>query len=213
MIVSMTFCSCGQTKTIDNSNGFSIDPNIKKEAEKYISKSELSDIKGKMKGMIYNNRILADFYKNDKLEVSTKDSTAINSIFKSFYYWQHDTLGIDGAFGLFEGIGFSIKICNGKATLYHMVASNNNPGYAYKEKDSLIYRLEIPCTDTKIVLSEIPDSTKKQIIYGYVEFKSGEYYESIGSGSIGSGEWKEFLPRNKNRANMKIYFRSMALPF
>ena len=62
-----------------------------------------------------------------------------------------------------------------------MLASDEFPSYAYKEKDSLIFRLEVPCTDTKIILSEIPNSTKNQVIYGLVEFKSGDYYASSGS--------------------------------
>ena len=117
-------------------------------------------------------------------------------------------MGIDGAFGLFGGTGFSIKIIKGKATLYHMLASDEFPSYAYSEKDSLIFRLEIPCTDTKIVLSEIPDKTKKQVIYGYVEFKSGDYYAS--SGSV---DGQEILPRKKQRANMRIYFKSAHIDF
>jgi hypothetical protein len=66
----------------------------------------------------------------------------------------------------------------------------------------------VPCTDTKIILSEIPDSTNKQIIYGYVEFKSDHYYAS--SGSVNG---KEILPRKKLRNNMKLYFKSGYLNF
>jgi hypothetical protein len=84
-----------------------------------------------------------------------------------------------------------------------MLASDDFPSYAYKENDSLIYRLEVPCTETKIILSEIPDSTKKPIVYGYVEFKSNNYYMSSGS-----ADGHEILPRKKQRANMKIYFKS-----
>lgn len=72
-----------------------------------------------------------------------------------------------------------------------------------KKKDSLISRLEVSCTETKIVLSEISDSTKKQTIYGYVEFKSGDYFASSGS-----ADGQEILPRKKQRANMRIYFKS-----
>ena len=64
-------------------------------------------------------------------------------------------------------------------------------------------RLEVPCSDTKIVLSEIPDSTKKQIIYGLVEFKSNDFYSA--SGAFLEGEEPK---RKKTRNNMKIYFKS-----
>lgn len=184
--------------------GLTIDPNIKTEVEKIITPSEFGA--GQDKLLIYDNRLLLDFYEDDKLSISLKEQDNKSNVFKSFYYWQGDTLGIDGAFGLFGGTGFSIIIIKGKATLYHMLASDDFPSYAYKEKDSLIFRLEVPCTDTKIVLSEIPDSTKNQIVYGYVEFKSGDYYAS--SGSV---DGQEILPRKKQRANMRIYFKSAKL--
>ena len=199
-----TLCSCGQS-TKDISKGeFIFDPNIKTDVEKNISTSEFGA--GQDKVLIYNNLMLVDFYEDDKLNISLKEQDNKSTVFKSFYYWQGDTLGIDGAFGLFGGTGFTVKIIKGKATLYHMLASDDFPSYAYNEKDSLTWRLEIPCTDTKIVLSEIPDSTKKQTVYGYVEFKSGDYYASSGS-----ADGQEILPRKKQRANMRIYFKSAKL--
>jgi hypothetical protein len=208
LIIIITFCStlysCGQSTKENSTGGLTIDPNIKTEVEKNISTSEFGA--GQDKILIYNNLMLVDFYEDDKLNISLKEQDNKSTVFKSFYYWQGDTLGLDGAFGLFGGTGFSIKIIKGKATLYHMLASDDFPSYAYKEKDSLIFRLEVPCTDTKIVLSEIPDSTKNQVVYGYVEFKSGDYYASSGS-----ADGQEILPRKKQRANMRIYFKSAKL--
>ena len=199
-------CSCGQSTKNNSANGLTIDPNIKAEVEKNISPSELGA--GQDKILIYNNRMLIDFYENDQPNISLKEQDNKSTIFKSFYYYQGDTIGIEGAFGLFGGTGFTVKIIKGKPILYHMLASDDFPSYAYNEKDSLTWRLEIPCTDTKIVLSEIPDSTKKQIVYGYVEFKSGDYYAS--SGSV---DGQEILPRKKQRANMRIYFKSAYIEF
>jgi hypothetical protein len=173
-----TLCSYGQTHNNNTTSGIVIDPLIRSEVEKNINTSGFGN--GQENILMYNNRMLADLYEDDKLKVSTKNQDK-KLLFKSFYYWQGDTLGIDGAFGLFGGTGFSIKIIKGKATLYHMVASDDFPSYAYKEKESLKNRLEVSCTNTKIILSELPDKTKKQIIYGYVEFKSGEYFQSNGS--------------------------------
>lgn len=200
----MALSSCGQTTKDNSTGGLTIDPNIKTEVEKNITPFGFGV--GQDKILIYNNRMLLDFYEDDKLSISLKEQDNKSTVFKSFYYWRSDTLGIDGAFGLFGGTGFSIKIIKGNATLHHMLASDDFPSYAYKEKDSLIFRLEVPCTDTKIVLSEIPDSTKNQTIYGYVEFKSGDYYAS--SGSV---DGQEILPRKKQRANMRIYFKSAKL--
>ena len=204
IIFSSTFCSCGQPIKNNSSDKLTIEPTIKNEVDKNIGPSEFGA--GQDKILIYNNLMLAEFYEDDKLIISTKEQDNKSTVFKSFYYWRGDKLSIDGAFGLFGGTGFSIKIIKGKATLYHMLASDDFPSYGYKEKDSLIFRLEVPCTDTKIVLSEIPDLTKKQVIYGYVEFKSKDYYSSSGS-----DDGQEILPRKKQRANMKIYFKAANL--
>ena len=139
----------------------------------------------------------------DFIEICQQPKQEGKAPFKSFYLWKGDTLTIVGVFGLFGGIGFGIDIYKNNATLYHILSSDDFPSYAYKERDSLIYRLEVPCTDTKIVLSEIPDSTKKQVIYGYIEFKSGSYFASSGS-----ADGHEILPRQKLRNNMKLYFKS-----
>ena len=197
----LTLSACGQAKNSSTVNGLTIDPNIKNEVEKHIETSkEFDAFKDKMP--VYGNSILAESYQDDSLIFSSNDIKN-KQLFKSFYFWKGDTLTIDGAFGLFGGIGFGIDIYKNNATLYHMLSSDDYPSYAYKENDSLIFRLEVPCTDTKIILSEVPDSTKKQIIYGYVEFKSGNYYAS--SGSVNG---HEILPRQKLRNNMKIYFKS-----
>tara|TARA_B110000305_G_C19156265_1_gene500442 strand:+ start:64 stop:705 length:642 start_codon:yes stop_codon:yes gene_type:complete len=196
-----TVCSCGQSTKNIPENGFKIDSNIKVSVDKMISDSEFGAGQNVM--LVYNNIMTVDFYENDELSVSLKEDDNKSSVFKSFYYWKGDTLGIDGAFGLFGGIGFSIKFIDGKATLYHMLASDDFPSYAYNEADSLIFRLEVPCLETKVILSEIPNSNENQIIYGYVEFKSDVYFVSNGS-----ADGREILPRNKQRANMKIYFKS-----
>jgi hypothetical protein len=207
-IIFLTFCttvfSFGQPVYDSSGNGFTIDTSIRTAVEKMIIPSDFGGVVDKL--LIYNNLIIGDFYENDKLKASIKAGDNRSSVFKSFYYWRGDTLNIDGAYGLFGGVGFSIKIINGSATVYHMLASDDFASYTYKENDSLIYRLDVPCTETRTIISEIPDSTKKQIISGYVEFKSRDYYRTSGS-----AEGKEFLPRIKERADMRIYFKSAIL--
>jgi len=203
LIAYLPIVSCGQIK-VKESKDLIIDTNIKSEVEKHIESSkEFNVLNDKMQ--VYNNSVIGDFYENNKI-VFTSNNKAIKRVFKSFYYWKGDTLKIDGAFGLFTGFGFTLKLYKNKATLYHLLSSDESPAYAYKEKDSLTFRLEVLCTNTKIVISEIPDSSKKQVIYGYVEFHSGDYYAIEGSSN-----GREELPRKKVRANMKIYFKSSKL--
>lgn len=197
----LSITSCKNSVNVEDVNGLKIDPNIKSTVEQNIeSVKELNEVNDKMQ--IYSNSLFTDSYQHDTLLFSSKNIHQ-KIIFKSFYYWNGDTLNIDGAYGLFGGTGFCIKTIKKDATLYHMLSSDDFPSYCYKPNDSLIYRLEVPCTDIKIILSEIPDSTKKQIIYGYVEFKSKDFYSSSGETN-----GKEDLPRIKCRNNMKIYFKS-----
>jgi hypothetical protein len=206
LFLQITLYSYGQKSASTNINGIIINPNIKSEVEKYIHPSkEFDEVEKEIQ--LYENSFLGEYYKNDKLELSSNDSSK-KMIFKSCYYWINDTLNIDGAFGLFGGSGFGIKITKDKEIVYHLLSSDESPSYAYKENDSLLFRLEVPCTDYKIILSELPNSSKKQIIYGYVEFKSKDYYASAGS-----VEDKEILPRIKLRSNMKIYFKSGFMKF
>ncbi|MFC4262647.1 hypothetical protein ACFOWM_07150 [Ferruginibacter yonginensis] len=202
----LTLTACGQSKNSDAVKDLTIDPRIKSEVEKHIENSkELDAFKDKME--VYINSGDIQSYQNDSLTINSKMGS-YKAPFKSFYLWHGDTLSIDGAFGLFGGVGFGIEIVNNKAILYHMLSSDDFPSYCYNANDSLIFRLEVPCSDTKIILSEIPDSTKKQIIYGYVEFKSKDYYASSGS-----ADGQEILPRQKMRNNMKLYFKSGHLNF
>ncbi len=202
----LTLTSCGQTKDSSTIKGLTIDPSIKKEVEKHIETSKEYEMFGD-KMQVYMNSGDIQSYENDSLIFSSKFGET-KTPFKSFYLWNNDTLTIDGAFGIWGGIGFGIEIVKKEARLYHMLSSDDSPSYAYQEKDSLIFSIEVPCTNTKIVLSEIPDSTKKQIIYGYIEFKSGDYFASSGSTN-----GLENLPRQKLRNNMKLYFKSGKLDF
>jgi hypothetical protein len=198
---SLTIYSFGQTKNSNDIEGLTINPSIKKEAEENIK--DLKDFEKLNRGIqIYESKVKFEFYENDSLIASTNDNPK-SIISKSFYLWRGDTLSIDGGIGLFGGGGFSIKLVKNKATVYHMLSSDEFPTYAYGEKTDLIYRLEVPCHDIKVILSGLPKKGENQIIYGYVEFKSDNYF--AGQGTI---DGKEVEPRTKSRSNMKMYFRS-----
>jgi len=217
-LVGLIFWSCVQSNTVteksDNVSeqsdtitirGLAISSSIKADAETHFATAgEYENINTSNAGFqLFENSLEFEFYEGDSLIVSTQ-GTPRPMLFKSFYIWQGDTLTIDGAIGLFGGGGFSIKIINGKATVYHMLSSDDFPAYAYGEKTKLIYRLEVPCHNTKAIISEIPTKGSGKIIYGYVEFKSDDYYTSQGTSEDG----EEYKARKKSRSNMKMYFKS-----
>ena len=182
-------------------DGLVINPKIKEEARTNIKDlKELDDINLGMQ--IYESKVAVEFYENDSLIISTMDNPQ-SIISKSFYYWRGDTLTIDAGIGLAVGSGFSLKVITNKATVYHMVSSDESPQYAYGETTDIIHRLDVPCYNFKAVLSELPEKGRNQTIYGYVEFESGKYFSRQ---RIKDG--KEMGPRKKQRTNMKMYFRS-----
>jgi hypothetical protein len=163
VFIGISFIKCDnllmwETKKSTGIEGLVINPQIKDEAEKNFK--NLKDFEKINQGFqIFENLVTLDFYENDSLILSTQDKPK-SIIFKSFYLWSGDTLVIDGGIGLFVGAGFSIQIINGKATVYHMLSSDESPTYAYGEKTKLIYRLEVPCHDVMAIISEIPEKEK-----------------------------------------------------
>jgi hypothetical protein len=200
-LVTVTIYSCGQTRGSSEIEGLKIDPEVKHEAKKNFKK--LDDFDNTSQGFqIFENNVILELYENDSLIFSTH-GTPKTIMFKSFYLWKGDTLFIDGGIGLFGSSGFSIKIINDKATVYHMLSSDEYPAYAYGDNTKLMDRLEVPCYDVKAILSEIPEKGKSNVIYGYVEFKSDNYYSSQETVN-----GKEPGERKKSKSNMKMYFKS-----
>lgn len=210
-ICCTSLCVWGQTDTLRLAYSVSIDSTIKDDVEKNISPA--TDEEEQNNYLIYNNRELVDLYLYDeehdrwKLGMTTiLANKQQDRVFKSFHYWKGDTLLIEGTFGRLGGPGFLLKIIKDKARLYNLVIADTKeykyPIYAYHTNDSLVYRLEIPCSDTKIILSEMPTPKKSQLIFGYVEFNGGEAYQCDRLGDGGK------MPLIKFKANMKIYFKS-----
>jgi hypothetical protein len=201
ILFSISLTSCVQKKK-SHSDKIKIDKNIEKEVKSKISKSTIipsEDLK------IYDNILIADFFENDSLTISTKGQNK-KLVFMSAFYNQNDTLIIDGLFGVFAGFGFSLKIKDDKAVVYHLLESKDSPIYSRSKRDSLKFRIEVPCSNTSLTISKIPELKEGEIIYGVVEFVGSNYYQSESLDNNG-----EVKPRKKKRMNMKVYFKSIYL--
>lgn len=187
-----------------NISGLTIDPNIRAEVERHLILSKEFDQANHI-FPIHENAVLGEFFVKDSLIFSNADISR-KQLFKCFYFWKDGVLGINGAFGLFGGIGFYIKIDNRRATLFHMLSADDFPTLAYGVDTPPLLRLEVPCTETKIILSEVPERGTNQVVYGYVEFQSADYFSVTDAFSD-----DEIAPRERCRSNMKIYFKSSFL--
>lgn len=187
----------------NNVQGITIDEGIISEVESNISESELIPSEGKT---IYDNAVIADLYENDSLIRSSDGTNKV--VFASFFYNRNDTLVIDGLYGVFQGFGFSIQISDNDTSIYHLLESRKRPAYSLMSNDALQYRLEVPCVNTKLTLSKIPDFKESEVIYGVVELESLDYYyqEAFLKGAT--------VPeRTKGKIKMKAYFKSMYMDF
>lgn len=181
--------------------GATIDPGIRSEVEKHIRVSEVTDFNDVI--LFYDNLMIADLFQEDTLAFSIAENDTVYAMFHSYYYIGDDTIFISGTFGFDSGFGFIIFITGGTATVFHLVSMDQIPGLAYNPSEDLRISVEVPCYDTKLILSAVPDSIIDSPIYGYVEFKSEFYFAAA---DFVNG--KEVLPRSKQRVNMKVYFVS-----
>lgn len=195
--------ACGQKSPTLEIKGVVIDPAIRNEANKHISGlEEVDSIQNMMS--IYANTMWVKAYESDTLAFADT-SFSNKQLFKSFYLWKGDTLVLHGVFGLFGGSGFAMHLRKGGASLYHLVNADAVNVLGYQTNDTLTDILNVPCVKTKMVLSELPDSNKKQEVYGYVAFESASYYQAT------IVDRKEQLPRSKQRVEMRVYFKSSFL--
>lgn len=189
-----------KSKNIPES-GFTIDSCIKRTVKKRIGKKIDTWKDGTP---LYSNVIIKKLYENDTLTFSKNEKNNLRNVFNSYYSLKGDTVSISGGFGLPRGEGFWLRIINGKAKLLHTLSSRGiSPDYSNTEKGNAMPRIIVECSESKIILSETPDPKKKGNIFGYVEFKTADYYVCHLS-----EDGKEILPRTKQRKEMKIYFMS-----
>ena len=202
------FFSCfSQSNRLKWTDSIVVDANIKNDGEKYFKKyKNIENLNG---NLIYEMPLYIEIYKDGKLLWFRNFKSDKNIVFKSGYFWHGDTLIIEGTNGIDGGTGFIIKYYKGKTKLYNLLITDKYdskfPNYAYGIDDSLKFRVEIPWTKTKIILSEIPKYKLNKIIYGYVEFDGNEFYQCDRDGAGVKFEYQ------KLRTKMKIYFKSSNL--
>ena len=102
-------------------------------------------------------------------------------------------------------IGFKVEIINKKINVYGFVRTHillNN--LSNEPKGNMYNSIYIPTSNQKLVLSKIPNDDK-DIIYGYLEFKTKEFY------TFENGEYGEIenpKVENKIHYDMKVFFKA-----
>ena len=182
--------SCDSVKKTSEEHIFRIDSTIKIVAQKEIWNSEYKKPK-----YGFATKLTAEFFENDTLTDLYQDS--IDNTFSASYSWHNDTLKLTGNIGDLTQTGFAADIYkDSTAVIYHNQCSHSHKQYKLKLSDTLVQCIKVPCTYSELYLSNFPDKTKDEEIYGYITFKSENFYYQNGQ------------ENSKLRANMKFYFRA-----
>jgi len=194
LCVATLFLSCNSSPTY--TKAITIDSTIKKQVLNNVTKyNDNPNLNGN--NFPYSNKLMMQLYLNDTSLRSTYESPH-NEPFQSSYFWNKDTLVINGTFGL---IAFEIEVYKDTVKVEGVI--DNNFSYKRNINDSIHQTLHIPTTESKLILSQFPDKTKNDPLFGYVEFKETSIYYV---------QPDNFIPHQekpiKQRKNMKVYFIS-----
>ena len=151
--------------------------------------------------LTYNNLMQAETFVNDTL-ISTVTKSRMD-IFKSYYYWNNDTLIIEGGFVLWSNYSFSAKVLNNKVFISQLVRSDDYRLDNYKAGTDKI-RNEIQCISSKLILEKTPLKSANFKIYGYIEFEGDNHFAIMDKNPL--------QEKNVFRDNLKFYFIADKLP-
>jgi len=143
---------------------------------------------------LFKTPINVKLYSNDLL---------VDSIIKpdfemmSWYDSYKDTIDLVAHVGEFETFALLVHFIKGKPIVFLYMASHEHQNYfRINITDSFSNQIEVPVTKFRLELSEIPDTIKKPIIFGFINMESADYYEK-----------RDSLEKRLS-AKMKFYFRS-----
>jgi hypothetical protein len=183
-IVLFIFASCKSKEKISGTHIFKIDSTIKPLAEQKI----------------WKDRFEIEHYKDDSLVITDID-TSYTDIYAN-YFWKHDTLNLAGYIGDMTATGFYAYIYKDTTVdFFHNQCAHIHKFYKVKLSDTLATCVHVPCTYSELIISKLPDSTKDEDIYGYVNFKSIDYY------------YQNQHEPSKRKTNMKFYFKASNLNY
>jgi hypothetical protein len=183
----------------ENNNQIIVDKSIQKKVE-----SEIIDTFPKNQKeceLEYINYRQIDSYINDSLQ------KPYNSKHKFYSAWgtKGDSAEIYGYFGGENAgsVGFRINLASGSPKVFLFIYPHLMGRYSYTKDGEVEFNMDVPTKKSKVILSQMPDNQSSNIIYGYVELETVDFYSATKYNS------KE-IPnqRDKVRANLRVYFKA-----
>lgn len=204
-IVAYTFIimglltSCTQTvkpvfiTNADSSKTILIDTALKDIVKKQI---ELLSVRS---FSCFKTPVIAYFFSNDQLVDSIINQ---EYIMDSWYWMRNDTINMVAHLGELETEALLIRFIKRKPTVYYLrVPHEGQKFFRLHQTDSLSSHIEVEPVRYKLQLSEIPVKERKQVVYGYIDMESNNYYDH------------RHEIETKERIKFRFYFRSQYRKF
>lgn len=120
----------------------------------------------------------------------------------SWYHSHQDTISLVAHLGNFETSALLLRFVKGKVNVsFFRAAHSGQKVFRIDQNNPFISELAVPPLRYKLKLTEIPDTTNKQIVFGYIDMESAEYFD------------KRDSLDTKHKIQMKFYFRSQFRKF
>jgi len=200
LILSILFCCCQQqAKSLAQTKGSiksviidsSLSDTIKRHIE-LISDNYFSAFKTSIEARFFTNGVQTDsIVEND-----------FNMV--SWYSSFNDTIDLVAHVGKFETQALLIRFLKGQPRVLFFRAPHDLGGSNYfkvANSDTFTHKIEVTPFRCQLRLSEVPDTTNKQIVYGHIDLESGDYYD------------KRDTVEKTHKVQMKFYFRSQYRKF
>ena len=191
LFLTIVLCSCKQTN--HNTKIFILDSNLQdttKSLVQFVSDRHFSQFK---------TPIEVRYFLNDKL-VDSIIQTDFGMI--SWYSNKKDTIDLVAHIGEFETSALLLRFIDGKPSVFYYRAPHLGQNYFRQNKtDTFTNQIEVLPTRYNLILSQIPDTIKKPIVFGQIDMESSGYYDK-----------RDTLQR-EHKIKMKFNFRSQFRKF
>jgi hypothetical protein len=200
LTLSIMLCCCQQpTRTLsqakDATQSVIVDSIMRDTVKRHIeftTDKNFSNFKTPIEARFFTNGVQTD-------SIIENDFSMI-----SWYSNYRDTIDLVAHVGEFETAALLIRFIKGKPTALFFRAPHDVEGSRYfkvDRADTFSHKIEVTPVRCELKLSEIPDATNKQVVFGHIDMESGEYYD------------KRDKVEQKHKVQMKFYFRSQYRKF
>ena len=198
--LSVLLCCCRQTtkklsQAKDKTQSIFVDSTYRDSVQRHIeltSDRYFSQFKTPIEAIFFSNGLQTDSIVENNFGMI------------SWYSIHKDTIDLVAHVGEFETEALLIRFLNGKPTVLFFRAPHDVEGSKYfkvDNADTFSHKVEIIPIHYQLKLSEIPDATNKQVVFGHIDLESGEYND------------KRDTIEQKHKVQMKFYFRSQYRKF